>query len=220
MKTNILIGSMVAAALVIIVSTSLFRREPPAVPATAPVAVQPTLASMALDMMELPRCKGASKDVLSAARRTVLANQIDRILTSTGGSRETQETFVLLLCIETKFRAGLKSPAGAMGIAQLMPATARAEAKAMGLGELNNDDLMDTELNLMIGYKHFLGLVEMFGGNHAKAAAAYNGGSAGSTVKGLSNGTAGAAETDKYVRDMFYLQEARRVAQGGNNAAQ
>lgn len=201
----------------VFIGTQLTRSKPRPVEPAMPAALfvtppAPTLAEIAQQMMDLPRCKGATKDAMSATRRASLTQQIDRILTKIGGARATQETFILLLCVESKFRSGVKSPVGALGISQLMPATARAEATLMGLGDVHSDDLLDTEINLTIGYHHFMGLVKQFGDNHAVAAAAYNGGGNGSTVRGLAQGTSGAAETDKYVRDIFYLQEAKRAA--------
>jgi hypothetical protein len=175
------------------------------------VTTPPPLSELVKEIMDFNRCKGSSKNTLSEARKQVLAAQIERILTEVGGTRHTQETFILLLCLETQFRTGLKSPVGATGIAQVMPATAKEVAKKLGLGDVQPDDLLDPELNLLLGYTYFLGLVERFNGNEALAAGGYNSGPGGATVKGLSTGAAGAAESDKYVRDTYYLKESLRL---------
>lgn len=163
--------------------------------------------------MEQPKCQGSKSTLPSQAQRVVRARQIDRILTQIGGSRHVQESFIALMCKESQYRINVKSPAGAVGIAQLMPATAQAEADKAGLGKLSADDLNDPEINIMLGYQHFKGLADMYKGNVARAYAAYNGGSAGATVTSMiKGGGRGVHETDDYVAQLFDMQEQRRIA--------
>jgi hypothetical protein len=163
--------------------------------------------------MEQPKCQGSKSTLPSQAQRVVRARQIDRILTQIGGSRHVQESFIALMCKESQYRISVKSPAGAVGIAQLMPATAQAEADKAGLGKLSPEDLNDPEINIMLGYQHFKGLADMYKGNVARAYAAYNGGSAGATVTSMiKGGGRGVHETDDYVAQLFDMQEQRRIA--------
>ncbi|KQW22150.1 hypothetical protein ASC80_01765 [Afipia sp. Root123D2] len=76
------------------------------------------------------------------------------------------------------------SPAGALGLAQLMPGTARDVARGLGLGDvaaLSDDDLhkrllTDGELNVRLGRSYFQQMAVRYDGNVALAAAAYNAG--------------------------------------------
>lgn len=93
--------------------------------------------------------------------------------------------YIAIPCIETGM-GSIKhavSSAGALGFAQLMPATARMEAKIMGIGEFVDSDLQDPDLNLDISVNHYARLISLVGPE--LAAAAYNAGSASTAVKEL-----------------------------------
>ena len=193
--------------------------EPAAEPATteATTAAQhdshtKPLADFALEMMEFDKCAGSKSSQLSQARKKLLARQIGRILEETGGNRASQETFILLMCIESRYRPDARSPVGAMGIAQVMPETGKGVAKEIGLGEISKDDLLDPEINIKLGYSYFLKLVDQFGGNFAKAAAGYNSGPASSSVKSMTYLGQGASETGWYVGNLYNLKEELRLA--------
>ncbi len=177
-----------------------------------------SLEEVTIWMMNTPKCKGIGKNTISEVGQNVLSRKIDRILTSIGGDRRIQEGFILLMCQESQYRANARSHVGALGIAQLMPATAQSVADQLKLGKLTQDDLLDSETNILLGYTHFKDLVEKYNGNLAKASAAYNGGPSGSTIKAMKTGGVGAAETDAYVRSMFDMQEELRIARGNKLA--
>lgn len=174
---------------------------------------QVPLSTFALEMMNFDKCKGSKNDSPSDARRVVEARRMGRILEEKGGTRSAQENFILLMCIESRYRPNAKSPVGALGIAQVMPATGKAIAKELGLGDISNDDLLDPELNILIGYTYFLSLIEQFGGNVAKAAAAYNSGPASSSIKSMGFLGQGHPETGWYVANLYNLKEEVRLAQ-------
>ncbi len=77
---------------------------------------------------------------------------------------------------ESAFSPDARSPAGAMGLMQLMPKTARATARKTGLKLSNNYDLLKPERNIAIGSRYLHQLLEQFNGNRILAAAAYNAG--------------------------------------------
>lgn len=74
---------------------------------------------------------------------------------------------------ESIFNARARSPAGARGIVQLMPGTARGHARALGLGL--TPDLFDPGVNFRLGARELAHLIETFG-HLEPALAAYNAG--------------------------------------------
>jgi soluble lytic murein transglycosylase len=69
----------------------------------------------------------------------------------------------------------VRSPAGARGLMQLMPGTARETALDAGM-RVATADLYQPEINITLGSRYLAGLLEEFNGNRALAAAAYNAG--------------------------------------------
>lgn len=78
-----------------------------------------------------------------------------------------------LLRSESFFRPDIVSAAGAVGLAQLMPAT--AEEIASGLG-MESYDLTQPADNLRMGASHFADLITATGGRPLRAMFAYNAG--------------------------------------------
>ncbi len=77
---------------------------------------------------------------------------------------------------ESVFMEKVRSPAGALGLMQIMPGTGRVLAKKQQRGKFRRDQLLDPKVNINMG-TFFLGdLLGRFGGNYAMATAAYNAG--------------------------------------------
>lgn len=77
---------------------------------------------------------------------------------------------------ESLFRVNARSSAGARGLMQLMPATAREVAKQLGKSTPSTSDLYQPVLNIELGSNYLARRLSELGGNRALAAAAYNGG--------------------------------------------
>jgi peptidoglycan lytic transglycosylase len=77
---------------------------------------------------------------------------------------------------ESVFEAGAKSRAGALGLTQLMPATARGLSRSVLRQRYRQAFLYDPKINARLGAAYFHRLLQQFGGNPAYALAAYNGG--------------------------------------------
>lgn len=92
---------------------------------------------------------------------------------------------------ESNFQTDVVSKAGAAGVMQLMPST----AKALGVS-----DVMDPEQNIMGGAKLISGLLKKYDGNTQLALAAYNAGS-GNVAK--YNGIPPFKETQDYVKKVM-----------------
>lgn len=76
---------------------------------------------------------------------------------------------------ESAFFPGARSPVGARGLMQLMPATGIAVARSAGMS-LNVGELYDIDHNLDLGSAYYRQLLDRFEGNRAVALAAYNAG--------------------------------------------
>lgn len=68
------------------------------------------------------------------------------------------------------------SPAGAVGLTQLMVPTAREVARQLRLGRIGRSDLTVASLNIRLGSRYLGGLIRRFDGSVALALAAYNAG--------------------------------------------
>jgi soluble lytic murein transglycosylase len=77
---------------------------------------------------------------------------------------------------ESSFDRAAISHAGARGMMQLMPGTAREQAGKMGLGYDPNRLLTDPSYNVMLGSAYFQRLLDQWGGNVPLAVASYNAG--------------------------------------------
>jgi soluble lytic murein transglycosylase len=77
---------------------------------------------------------------------------------------------------ESAFDADIASHAGAVGLMQLMPATAAEVALDAGLPAPSRLDLTDPALNLELGSRYLVAMRRRFGGNTMLATAAYNAG--------------------------------------------
>lgn len=77
---------------------------------------------------------------------------------------------------ESTFRPRIRSRVGATGLGQIMPATGRALAPAVGIREFDVSLLEVPEVNLRMGTKYFGDLVRRYGGATDLALAGYNAG--------------------------------------------
>jgi soluble lytic murein transglycosylase-like protein len=99
--------------------------------------------------------------------------------------------------VESNFNPHAVSPKGAMGLMQLMPATAR---------ELNVSDAFDPAQNVDAGVRHLRTLLNSFGGDARLALAAYNAGQGAVLRHG---GVPRYAETQNYVKRITELYGSR-----------
>ena len=77
---------------------------------------------------------------------------------------------------ESRFNPQSRSGAGAMGLMQLMPATAQWVAGKMGLNDWRQRGMMDVELNLMMGTYYLRHVHDFLDNSLVMASAAYNAG--------------------------------------------
>jgi soluble lytic murein transglycosylase len=101
---------------------------------------------------------------------------------------------------ESRFRADARSSSGAIGLMQLLPATAKGIALRTGGSRFRVDDLLDPEINVRYGSWYLRHLLDRYGDTE-KALAAYNGGQ-GNVDRGVQY-----EETREYVRDVLETRD-------------
>jgi peptidoglycan lytic transglycosylase len=77
---------------------------------------------------------------------------------------------------ESAFIEDVKSPAGALGLMQVMPKTGAQTAKSIGLKNFKTYKLTQAETNIPIGTAYMKQMLDKFDGNMVLATAAYNAG--------------------------------------------
>jgi soluble lytic murein transglycosylase len=87
-----------------------------------------------------------------------------------------EDLLLALMREESGLDPAVVSPAGAVGLTQLMLPTARGVAKSLGMGRVQQADLMKPEVAIRIGATYFGGLLRRYAGSEALALAAYNAG--------------------------------------------
>jgi soluble lytic murein transglycosylase len=106
---------------------------------------------------------------------------------------------------ESKFEVDARSEAGAIGLMQLRPDTARGIAVRTGGSQFRVDDLYDPEINVRYGSWYLRHLLDKYG-SEERALAAYNGGQ-GNVDRGVIY-----RETRHYVQRVLELRVIYREA--------
>lgn len=77
---------------------------------------------------------------------------------------------------ESAYNPSVSSPAGALGLMQLMPGTAADVSRSLGLQPPGRYGVLDPTLNVRLGSAYFSDTQRRYGGNRLAATAAYNAG--------------------------------------------
>jgi hypothetical protein len=130
----------------------------------------------------------------AAGNRLVSAAVIDRYINEAAARHHVDPNLVrALVKVESNFNPSAVSPKGAMGLMQLMPATARRY-------DVSNP--LDAAQNVEAGVRHLKGLLENFGGDVSLSLAAYN---AGQGAVERNGGIPPYTETRNYVKRITSL---------------
>ncbi|WP_304638455.1 transglycosylase SLT domain-containing protein [Pseudomonas sp.] len=98
-------------------------------------------------------------------------------ITAQARARQLNSTWVFAITRqESAFMVDARSHAGAMGLMQLMPGTARETAQRYGIPLRNPNDVLLPERNIALGTAYLSQLHNQFKGNRVLASAAYNAG--------------------------------------------
>lgn len=83
---------------------------------------------------------------------------------------------IAVIAVESRGDPEARSHRGAMGLMQLMPATARETAERIGISPFEEEDLFDGATNILLGSAYLKGRIEEFWGDESLALAAYHAG--------------------------------------------
>jgi soluble lytic murein transglycosylase len=134
---------------------------------------------------ELARDNGIWDRAINTADRTVAEHDFTlrylmpygNVLSKQAHVRKLDEPLVFgLVRQESRFIADAKSSAGASGLMQLMPSTARRIAKKIGMKGFSLSRLGRPDVNAALGAYYLRHVLDGFGGSPVLAAAAYNAG--------------------------------------------
>lgn len=140
--------------------------------------------------------KSANAKIIEANSRGHQASpdEVDQAITMAAARHNVDPNLVrAVIKVESNFNSNAVSRKGAMGLMQLMPATAR---------ELKVKNPFDAEQNVDAGVRHLKYLLENYGGDVNLTLAAYN---AGEGAVARSAGVPRFAETQDYVRRITNL---------------
>ena len=126
-----------------------------------------TTRSQVSDLQD--RLARADRIIDYSAKYGVSADMTARVYDAAIAENVDPELAFRLVKLESDFNPRAVSPAGALGLTQLMPATARFYQK-----NLRNDKLFDPELNLHIGFRYLHSLVQQYRGKVGMALLVYN----------------------------------------------
>lgn len=156
-------------------------------------------ATSAVSLGEISRALGRCRATLEPAERARIAGAIAREADRHGYDRLFVQALVE---VESTCRPAARSPRGAVGLAQVLPDTARAVARAEGVPWRGESTLLDPDDNLRIGIAYLNSLEERFGDLHV-AVAAYNLGP--ERVAGMKASRARRADYVRKVLDRYRL---------------
>jgi soluble lytic murein transglycosylase-like protein len=126
--------------------------------------------------------------------RSVSSAEVDVLIEAAAARHNVDANLVrAMIKVESNFNPRAVSRKGAMGLMQLMPATARS---------LRVKNPFDPEQNVDAGVRHLKGLLENYKGDVALSLAAYN---AGSGAVARSGGVPPYRETRNYVRQITQI---------------
>ena len=119
----------------------------------------------------------------------------------TGANNLSEGLINALMRAESSFSPAVKSPAGAIGLMQLMPATAKETSREKGKFDVNR--LIIPEYNIKLGTKHFRDLMKSYDNDVTYSLAAYNAGAKAverwrKNMKGL--------KKDEFIENIPYLE--------------
>ena len=161
----------------------------------------PPWVGFAARLIQGPASLGGALPDLSAflrdAARPMPAEMASMVRAASNRHRLDPALVSALIFVESRYRADARSPKGAMGLMQLMPATAAR------YGVYSRADLLDPRVNVDIGVRHLRALHDRYDGRMDLILAAYNAGEG--AVERFGQRVPPFPETEDYVRRITTL---------------
>lgn len=132
------------------------------------------VAALALDLEQTPAALRTGK--WAARNSHVLVNAAYPIIRMAAQTKVELPLLLALIRQESEFEAEAVSPAGARGLMQLMPATARRTAKSLRMKYVRKRLTADPGYNIKLGTAYLAQMIERYDGSYVLALAAYNAG--------------------------------------------
>lgn len=145
---------------------------------------------------------------LSKTRKVLLAKMLDRVADEEFDNDAMRAVWVAVLSRESRFNGSLTSPAGAVGLGQLIPKFAKDFGKTCGYDDVTEADLRDDHTNARLSACYLNGLVKLYlSSDQPKtrrmavplAWASYNAGQHSETINKLKNLTSINLESANYI---------------------
>jgi len=144
---------------------------------------------------------------LSDSKKKILADKIVSTVMRNIEGKESRESYISMLKIESNFENSVKSPMSAVGIGQIMPTTFKYAAEKCNL-KVTAEDIYNEDLNILVGSCYYNILLTENEYNPRLAAISYNGGpKTVAALKKLSNMN---LESANYFTKMQYVKELAR----------
>lgn len=147
------------------------------------------------------------KPQMSEVKKFVVIDTLARVAEQYLETREHKELWIAMLATESAFNPKAKSPAGAIGIGQVMPGSAEWYGKKCGLEGIEDQDLYDLHVNALVSVCIFKQILEGVGGRSSLLLVAYNAGAYSKDVKRIDELKSINTESANYVAKIFTLME-------------
>lgn len=171
-------------------------------------AEQPSDAALPLNWAQVP----AGADMERAAQRIQASAQFDAVKPAMEQAANhfgvDHALVTAVMAAESAFNAQAVSPKGAIGLMQVMPATAKRFGVTARPGESVERQLRDPETNIRTGTRYLAHLIQLFEGQLELAVAAYNAGE-GAVIR-AGKRVPNYRETRQYVVKVLGLYNALR----------
>ena len=123
----------------------------------------------------IERHQREKEKILSKHPEFIFPRTFKKAVESAGGQSGISSSYIFsIMRQESSFDPLAVSPANAYGLLQLLPSVAAALASKSGSPYHKPDDLLDPDLNIILGSQHLRNYWEEFDGQFILSTAAYN----------------------------------------------
>lgn len=113
---------------------------------------------------------------LSDLQMSTMVSVLTRVAMTELDNFEQRELWIAIIANESRFNARAKSPAGAIGLGQVMPRSANWYGEKCGITGVTENDLYDIRINALVSACVYRELLKATGGSAVRAMIGYNAG--------------------------------------------